>query len=259
MPNWCTNHMIISGDKQLISELANKIIRKDPDNNDRLIFDFEGIFPTPEVYYQEVDSMLAAAAEIFIFKPSFVLSENELTKSNFGLRPIYPWLYEALHQYLSPLCNWDKVTVSEAEALIRSDDSGTLQKNCKVDIGVIDRLRRNVEQYGYIDWYNWRVSNWGTKWNACESCVTVTDENIDVCFETAWAPPEGIYRAICEAYPDLQLTARFIEEGMWFAGEYNSCDRFLHETNCEDDEVKAFGTKYFSLEWEEDEEDGDSD
>ena len=60
-----------------------------------------------------------------------------------------------------------------------------------------------IEKYGYDNWYDWRVENWGTKWELDED-VQVSDdgEYIKYDFETAWAPPEGIYHAIREKFPD---------------------------------------------------------
>ena len=42
-------------------------------------------------------------------------------------------------------------------------------------------------------WYDWRVQNWDTKWDAYDVVVTDDDpEYLEVEFNTAWAPPEAI-------------------------------------------------------------------
>jgi len=76
-----------------------------------------------------------------------------------------------------------------------------------------------IEKYGYDNWYDWRVENWGTKWELDED-VQVSDdgEYIKYDFETAWAPPEGIYHAIREKFPDLEVSWFYDEPGMEFAG-----------------------------------------
>ena len=48
MPNWCSNHTTVQGDPALISELTTRVIKPDPLAHGELMFDFNGIFPTPE-------------------------------------------------------------------------------------------------------------------------------------------------------------------------------------------------------------------
>ena len=69
-------------------------------------------------------------------------------------------------------------------------------------------------------WYHWRVHNWGTKWEAYDQSEEVDEEcgYAEFTFNTAWAPPDGIYNAIVEKYPDVSITWFFDEPGMEFAG-----------------------------------------
>ena len=57
----------------------------------------------------------------------------------------------------------------------------------------------NVQRYGSKDWYDWRIKNWGTKWNASDSSF---DEETGVIeFDTAWSMPENIFRALSHFTP----------------------------------------------------------
>lgn len=81
------------------------------------------------------------------------------------------------------------------------------------------------QEQGTPDWYNWNINNWGTKWNACDSfSVEEDDEEIKVCFDTAWSPPEKWFYAFCDKLKDISrgITAqlRYEESGLWFAGTY---------------------------------------
>ena len=59
----------------------------------------------------------------------------------------------------------------------------------------------NIEEqmkHPFSKWYNdfgydWCIENWGTKWNACEQVNVLGEEEIDLDFQTAWSPPQGIY------------------------------------------------------------------
>ena len=68
-------------------------------------------------------------------------------------------------------------------------------------------------------WYDWRVQNWDTKWDAYD--VVVTDDDPDcteIEFNTAWSPPEAICSALREQYPDLSISWFYDEPGCEIAG-----------------------------------------
>ena len=68
-------------------------------------------------------------------------------------------------------------------------------------------------------WYDWRLQNWDTKWDAYD--VVVTDDDPDcteIEFNTAWSPPEAVCSALREQYPDLAVSWFYDEPGMEFAG-----------------------------------------
>jgi len=68
-------------------------------------------------------------------------------------------------------------------------------------------------------WYDWRLQNWDTKWDAYD--VEVTDDDPDcteIQFNTAWSPPEAICSAIREQYPDLSISWFYDEPGCEIAG-----------------------------------------
>ena len=70
-------------------------------------------------------------------------------------------------------------------------------------------------------WYDWQIQNWGTKWDIHRDHVEWgdEDENYFVChFDTAWSPPEEIYYALREQFPDLSFSWFYDEPGMEFAG-----------------------------------------
>ena len=68
-------------------------------------------------------------------------------------------------------------------------------------------------------WYHWQIANWGTKWDIDQPECDDLDHNCFECsFETAWSPAEGIYHALREQYPDVEISWFFDEPGMEFAG-----------------------------------------
>ena len=68
-------------------------------------------------------------------------------------------------------------------------------------------------------WYDWRVQNWDTKWDAYDVVVTDNDpECTEIEFNTAWSPPEAICSAIREQYPDVSISWFYDEPGCEIAG-----------------------------------------
>ncbi len=68
-------------------------------------------------------------------------------------------------------------------------------------------------------WYDWRLANWDTKWDAYD--VVVTDDDPDcteIEFNTAWSPPEAVCHALREQYPDVSISWFYDEPGCEIAG-----------------------------------------
>lgn len=79
-------------------------------------------------------------------------------------------------------------------------------------------------------WYDWRIENWGTKWDLVQNGTTITPI-VDNCepafdheatfgmgFQTAWSPALGLFAKITEQFPDVFIQYRYLEEGMAFFG-----------------------------------------
>ena len=65
-----------------------------------------------------------------------------------------------------------------------------------------------------LNWYDWSIENWGTKWNS--ECVEIDGE--DIRFETAWSPCLPVIEALAERFPEARFWYRYYETGMCFGG-----------------------------------------
>jgi len=80
---------------------------------------------------------------------------------------------------------------------------------------------RYKKEHGSDNWYDWRVNNWGTKWNSYDCFLEEEDDDYVVyTFNTAWGPPTGVIEALREQCPDFSISAFFDEPGMEEAGYY---------------------------------------
>ena len=76
---------------------------------------------------------------------------------------------------------------------------------------------RNIAEYGYKDWYDWNVANWGTKWDFSLDSVERTSPNtVKASFDSAWAPPTTAYEKLIEL--GFHIKAYYYEPGMAFCG-----------------------------------------
>ena len=78
-----------------------------------------------------------------------------------------------------------------------------------------------------VDWYSWRVNNWGTKWDVSLEGLEFTDNGdgtatIEGWFDSAWAPPIDAYNTFCEDMDGVYLEAYYEEPGMCFVGYWDS-------------------------------------
>lgn len=85
--------------------------------------------------------------------------------------------------------------------------------------GILDLMVPEPRDIG-DGWYDWRVANWGTKWEI--SHIDVLDESepdaIELGFESAWAPPLEAFRAWAERDGRVTYRIDYIEEGVGFVG-----------------------------------------
>ncbi len=94
---------------------------------------------------------------------------------------------------------------------------GELPVKVEGDYGISQRFKStNVAD---DRWYDWRLQNWDTKWDAYDVVVTDDDpDQLEVEFNTAWSPPEAICSALREQYPDLAISWFYDEPGEEIAG-----------------------------------------
>jgi len=92
------------------------------------------------------------------------------------------------------------------------------------------------------NWYDWHVSNWGTKWDVGgddygEPTVSEDGRSMSVNFDSAWAPPTQWYERMVEMGFDVD--AMYYESGMAFAGKYvDGYDDYYEFSNMTSAEVR---------------------
>ena len=106
------------------------------------------------------------------------------------------------------------------------------------------------------NWYNWNITNWGTKWSAAEVWNDRIDDDGKVDghtsynFDTAWSPAEPVVAALAEKFPTLRIAHRYCEAGMGYAGEVLYADGV--EIRREEYDMGQMPDGAFTEEWDRD-------
>ena len=87
-------------------------------------------------------------------------------------------------------------------------------------------LHKNPDAYRMPGWWDFRVSNWGTKWEIGLSRDQITFDreslSISMSFDSAWSPPLGVYESATTQ--EWSVDAHYCEPGMDFIGYYTSAE-----------------------------------
>lgn len=80
------------------------------------------------------------------------------------------------------------------------------------------QVQNNQKRFGYSNWYDFCVNEWGTKWDVGDQqgVVSVEPHEIELVFDSAWAPPISFYQHMEQQ--GWQVHAMYHEPGMGFAG-----------------------------------------
>lgn len=100
------------------------------------------------------------------------------------------------------------------------------------------KTAENVAKYGYGNWYDFCIGEWGTKWDTGEqgnADIHPDGKIMTAGFDTAWAPPVNAYEKLEQL--GFKVDAMFYESGMAFAGSYSEghCEEINLEGMSADD------------------------
>ena len=118
----------------------------------------------------------------------------------------------------------------------------------------------NRMTYGYTNWYDFCVNEWGTKWDVGgEHGADTIPGGLMLSFDSAWAPPVNAYEKLVEM--GFKIYATYYEPGMAFAGVWeDGNDDYYEYGGMSADEIEAtlpveldeaYGISQQVAEWEE--------
>ena len=79
--------------------------------------------------------------------------------------------------------------------------------------------KRNQEELGYGNWYDFQVNEWGTKWDVggdSQTDIHPDGKMLHTYFDSAWSPPVAAYEKLTAM--GFTVGAMYYEGGMAYAG-----------------------------------------
>lgn len=232
MPNWCSNQVTVTGneDQLIVLMLAAK--------SESCDFSFANLYPCPQALLDAP----AGSDEIY-----YAIAYGDLS---------------SLAQY-----SWIPAEVKGDREALMSFVSSHYGHGIEKGQEIADLVKSNLETYGFSNWYDWCVANWGTKWDVegGKDFVTVSSDGLSASlrFDSAWVPPTAWYAKI--AAQGFNVTAYYWEPGCNFCGMWqNESDNCFEiagnsdwvEANIPHELNEAMGISETMSEWEQDNEDG---
>lgn len=237
MPNWVTNRLTIEGENA--EEIVQSLFIKDEYKRD--YFDFNLICKMPEELDIEKGSRSKDGLKLYIAKINPMISEvgtkeDKMELNEFSNRMIKVFGKSAIGRIPNILMRNEEVI---AMRLHYKDDFDNV-----VNLG--EKAFKNLEKYGYTDWYDWRCDNWGSKWNACNTFLC--DDKKTIYFDTAWSPSVPLVKKLAEKYPQLKITHEYAEEQIaFYCGKHEYANGQLVERNDYEEYSKEAYELYFDL------------
>lgn len=99
----------------------------------------------------------------------------------------------------------------------------------------------NILEFGFKNWYDWAVEEWGTKWDITstengEPSLSEDGRSVQFSFMSAWSPPVAFYEKMEEL--GFEVDAFYYEPGMGFCGRYTNGVDDYYELRGSADEVE---------------------
>jgi hypothetical protein len=210
MPNWCVNQVDITGNEAEVEKLIEFVREDGSDDGDNLLFSFRKIVPVPTSKFYAINEgqndFQCGCKQVWVETKAQVGKYDE-------------------EGYEKAEGHWcvDGVPVNKV-----ATSNGTIEEDSALMFGgrAVCPLHNEPQNSSHPDWwYNWNVANWGTKWGAGDvwndrdDSEEIVDGKTSYNFDTAWAPAEPVVAALAEQFPTLEITHRYCEGGMGFAGE----------------------------------------
>lgn len=178
MPNHITSRLKITGEATKVAEVFNFIKADTPEKDGyHRLFDLEKIYPMPKALDIDSSSLGEDGTKYLVAMAGDILERN---------------LYQKSCHY----AHMKEMEASNPKMFEKAIEEGKIRLH-------------NIADYGVADWYQWRLQNWGTKWNTYEY-RRLDDNTIE--FQTAWNGIPNMVRLVAEKFPEVTIEYKYADE-----------------------------------------------
>lgn len=195
MPNWCENEIQISlgENKEKAKKELKKFCEIYDDKKSKQGF-LSLYFPMPE-------SLMIESSNVVDYGIAILLSENHNNHEKI----------DEINSY-----NW-------AKEFTREELIENIKKSYQLNLEQSQKAIDNEKKYGFKNWYQWSIANWGTKWDLNVISFLEKNNKIYIIADSAWSPPIEAFEKISEDFPNLIFNIKYKEEGNGIRGKVEIC------------------------------------
>ena len=199
MPNWTRNMLLVGNERKMVELVkAHCPIDKETGTPE---MDLNTIRKMPEELQIEYGSRSHDGLRLLFTKlnPEVDYYGEEKDK-------LLPDDYISLQSEMSGHCWSDDLRPLSKEELQR------LQSKYKETLTAVENLGKqcvdNAKKYGAMNWYEWSIQNWGSKWNATDTVI----DGSSMTFDTAWDPAVPAMVEMSRQHPTMPMALLFADE-----------------------------------------------
>jgi hypothetical protein len=210
MPNHTSTILEITGDEPEVQRFLDTCIVEEQTRDYAAekgvmqtieAFDFNTIIPMPKSLNITSGSTISDAIALFKAEAGDFTSVDAISE--------YTWVKEKFDK--------EDIKMSKRDFVIKHLKDTLSDEALKEGQIALD----NLEKYGHKDWYDWKVSEWGTKWGAYDyTQIDRGDGMVRIDYQTAWSPATPIISKLGEMFPKLTFVNSYMDEGWGYYGQH---------------------------------------
>jgi len=210
MPNHITTKICIGADEETRNAIRTLMDTKEEAeaNDSKEGFDFNAIIPMPKELTEYSTGFSTIRGErVEIWKTRNIecnLADHKeaILNAEKDEHDDYPVVINGQTEYIRGY-----EIKNAIEAIEEGKETITFNVSDAVSNGVLAEM---IANFGTSSWYDWSITNWGTKWNSYD--VYWHSDNSVVEIQTAWSTPEPVIVALSQKFPEAKFACLYADE-----------------------------------------------